>query len=365
MENLGIMNLFGNIYKGKRVLLTGHTGFKGSWLALWLKELGADVFGYALPVSSIPSHYDLLCLDINSHIGDIRNFKELKEHIQKIKPDIVFHLAAQSLVRESYENPIGTYETNVIGTLNVFEACRAVDSVKALINVTTDKVYENLEMEIAYKESDRLGGHDLYSSSKACSEILTSSYRKSFLKDKGYLLSSARAGNVIGGGDWAHERIIPDIVRAAMAGNECIVRNPNSVRPWEHVLEPLSAYLLLGSKLLSEGAVFAEAWNFGPSSTQNHTVGHLVEVASKLWDKISYTQNKSNNVQYHEANLLMLDCTKAKEKLKWHSVWDFEQTVEKTIEWYKAYYERGSIITLNQIEEYVNDAKQHNLNWTA
>jgi CDP-glucose 4,6-dehydratase len=363
METLGIMNLFGNIYKNKKVLITGHTGFKGSWLALWLKELGADVYGYALSPSSNPSHFNLLNIEMDTHVGDICNFNELNNYFQKIQPEIVFHLAAQSLVRASYKNPILTYNTNVIGTLNVLECCRQTSSVKAVINVTTDKVYENLEKEIAYKESDRLGGYDLYSSSKACSEILTSSYRNSFLQQSHILLASARAGNVIGGGDWADERIIPDLVRAASSGNISNIRNPNAVRPWEHVLEPLSAYLHLGYHLLINDKSFAQAWNFGPTYEQKKTVGDLVDLASSYWNKITSEKNTGTSQNMHEANLLMLDCSMATEKLKWHSVWNFETTVQKTIEWYSNFYENNIVATKLHIEQYVADAKSKSLSW--
>jgi CDP-glucose 4,6-dehydratase len=363
MEIMEVMNLFGDIYRNKKVLVTGHTGFKGSWLAFWLKELGAQVYGFSLAPSTTPSHFELLGLEMNSQFGDIRNYELLKGFINEVQPDIVFHLAAQSLVLESYKKPIDTYTTNVIGTLNVFESCRSTLSVKAIINVTTDKVYENLEKEIAYKESDRLGGYDIYSSSKACAELLTSSYKKSFLQSNSLLLASARAGNVIGGGDWAEERILPDLVRAASSNNQSVIRNPNAIRPWEHVLEPLSGYLYLGSKLLNEEEIFAQAWNFGPTHIQKHTVGELVSKSSELWDKISTANKSQSGEKLHEANILMLDCSMAKDKLKWHSVWNFEQTVSKTIEWYKNYYEENIVSTKIQIEQYVIDAKIQSLDW--
>jgi len=283
--------MFNNIYKNKKVLITGHTGFKGSWLALWLKELGAEVIGYALKPPTTPSHYELLTqqptdnLNIISIEGDIRNYIKLNEIFQSYKPEIVFHLAAQPLVRYSYINPVETFETNVMGTINVFEACRNCESVRAIVNITSDKCYENKEWVWGYRESDPMGGYDPYSASKGCAELVTSAYRNSFftpsypLTDSPprVLLASARAGNVIGGGDWADDRLIPDIMRATAKNESVIIRNPKATRPWQHVLEPLSGYLLLGQKLLEGRKEFAGGWNFGPDDESNITVENLIE----------------------------------------------------------------------------------------
>lgn len=355
--------IFGNIYKNKNVLITGHTGFKGSWLALWLKQLGANVSGYSLDVVSTPSHFNLLEIDITTAYGDIRDKNKLELFFSETKPDIVFHLAAQSLVRESYRNVNFTYETNIIGTLNVFEAARKCKSVKAIINVTTDKVYENLEREQPYTEEDRLGGYDPYSSSKACSEILTSSYRNSFLNDHSILLASARAGNVIGGGDWATERLIPDIINSAISNQITEIRSPKSIRPWEHVLEPLSGYLVLGQKLLEGKTEFAEAWNFGPEQGDMWKVSEVIEKMQSQWNKINYKINEESAKQYHEAKILKLDCSKANKKLEWKPVWNIDKTIEHTINWYKKYSENKTIESLEDIERYVNDAKQNSLSW--
>ena len=263
--------MFRGVYKGKKVLVTGHTGFKGSWLSLWLIKLGAKVIGYALEPPTNSNHFELLNLDMVSIIGDIRDRDRLNAIFKKYKPEVVFHLAAQPLVRYSYINPVETFETNVMGTINVFEACRITESVKAIVNITSDKCYENKEWIWGYRESDPLGGYDPYSASKGCAELVTSSYRKSFFNPEDYskkhntLLASARSGNVIGGGDWGKDRLIPDIVRAISKNEKLYIRNPKATRPWQHVLEPLSGYLFLGQMLLEGKTEFADAWNFGPN----------------------------------------------------------------------------------------------------
>ena len=364
-----MQNLFGGIYKNKTVLVTGHTGFKGSWLVYWLHQMGAKVIGYSLEAPTTPNHIELLNLDIISIIGDIRDLDKLNQVFTEYKPDIVFHLAAQPLVRLSYENPIETYETNVIGTLKVFEACR-IAKVKAIINITSDKSYENKEWIWGYRENDPMGGYDPYSSSKGCADILASSYRNSYFNAKDYklkhntLLATCRAGNVIGGGDWAKDRLITDIMLSVSLGKKVSIRNPKATRPWEHVLEPLSGYLHIGQKLLEEKVEFAEAWNFGPSDEGSITVEQVVQNVKKHWDKIDYEINKDPN-QLHEANLLKLDCSKAHILLKWKDVWDSDTTFERTVKWYKSYYENNKeILTQNDLESYIADARSKNIEWS-
>lgn len=361
-------SLFGSIYNGKTVLVTGHTGFKGSWLVYWLHQMGAKVVGYSLESPATPNHIGLLNLDIVSVIGDIRDLEKLNQTFEEYKPDIVFHLAAQALVRLSYQNPIETYETNVMGTLKVFEACRK-NSVKAIVNITSDKAYENKEWIWGYRENDPMGGYDPYSSSKGCADILANSYRSSYFNPKEYkkthntLLASCRAGNVIGGGDWAKDRLITDIMVSVSQGEKVSIRNPKATRPWEHVLEPLSGYLHIGQKLLEEKVEFAEAWNFGPSDEGSITVEEVVQNVKKHWDKIDYEINRDSN-QLHEANLLKLDCSKAHILLKWKDVWDSETTFEKTVKWYKSYYENNKeILTNSDLESYIIDAKAKNIEW--
>ncbi|MDX4026194.1 CDP-glucose 4,6-dehydratase [Aliarcobacter skirrowii] len=361
-------SLFSGIYKDKTVLVTGHTGFKGSWLCFWLKQMGAKVVGYSLEAPTNPNHIELLDLDIISIIGDIRDLDKLNQVFSEYKPDIVFHLAAQPLVRLSYENPIETYETNVIGTLKVFEASR-INNVKAIVNITSDKAYENKEWIWGYRENDPMGGYDPYSSSKGCADILATSYRNSFFNIKDYkkthntLIATCRAGNVIGGGDWAKDRLITDIMISVSIGKKVSIRNPKATRPWEHVLEPLSGYLHIGQKLLEEKVEFAEAWNFGPSDEGSITVEEVVQNVKKHWDKIDYEINKDPN-QLHEANLLKLDCSKAHILLKWKDVWDSETTFEKTVKWYKSYYENNKeILTQSDLESYITDAKAKNIEW--
>lgn len=341
-------------YKDKRVFITGHTGFKGSWLSLWLNLLGANVKGYALPPATKPAMYTVLSVkDIaDSQIGDILDKTALNKAIFDFQPDIIFHLAAQPLVRLSYTEPFKTYETNVIGTLNVLEAARKCDSVKAFVNITTDKCYENIESDYAYKEDDKMGGYDMYSSSKACSEILSASYRNSFLKNCGYLLATARAGNVIGGGDWSQDRLIPDCIQAIQNGKEIVIRNPNSIRPWQHVLEPLSGYLTLGEKLLEGKKEFACGFNFGPEMDSILTVENIVQKIINSYGKGKIVIQP--DTKWHEAKLLMLDINKAKNALKWIPRYTADTAVARTVAWYKAYYNNQDIIqfTIKQIKEY-------------
>lgn len=353
---------FTNTYRDRRVLVTGHTGFKGSWLCLWLKEMGAKVIGYSLLPPTQPNHFDLLNLSITSLIGDIRDRDFLVKSFQEHCPEIVFHLAAQPLVRRSYLDPVETLETNVIGTINVFEACRKTASVKAIVNITSDKCYENKEWVWGYRENDPMGGYDPYSASKGCAELVTSCYRRSFFKEDmnlqtpKVLLASARAGNVIGGGDWAEDRLIPDIMRATSNGEKVIIRNPNSVRPWQHVLEPLSGYLLLGHKLLEEKNEFAEGWNFGPNEENNITVEQIIKIIKHHWKNVDYViETKPDNP--HEAGLLKLDCSKARSILNWKPVWNTNKAIELTTRWYKTFYEQGKILSINDLEAYMKDMR--------
>ena len=280
--------MFGGIYRNKRVLVTGHTGFKGSWLCKWLNHLGAEVFGYSLNPSTEPNHFDLSNPKVNSHINNIQDLNSVRDFIAKSEPEIIFHLAAQPLVIESYKEPLETFTTNVIGTANILEAVRYIDTVKAVIIITTDKCYKNKECIYGYRETDELGGYDPYSASKACTELVTESYKNSFFKkdNTGLLIASARAGNVLGGGDWTSNRIFKDIAIAASEKEKLILRNPESIRPWQHVLEPLSGYLLLGQLLFQNRKEFAEPWNFGPSYNSNITVRELVNIVKKRWNDI-------------------------------------------------------------------------------
>lgn len=370
MENMvNFHSLFGGIYKGKKVLLTGHTGFKGSWLAYWLTKMGAEVYGYALKNDDL-NHFDLLKTPLKeSKIGDIRDVKVLNDYFQKVRPEIVFHLAAQALVKQSYQDPAETFSTNVMGTVNVFDACRNTKSVKAIVNVTSDKCYDNKEWIYGYRENEPMGGYDPYSASKGCAELVTSSYQKSFFNIGKYgqshhvLLASTRAGNVIGGGDWAMDRLIPDIVKSTSNQEVVKIRNPKATRPWQHVLEPLSGYLTLGWKLLDQNTAYAEAWNFGPDIQSNVTVGEVLNSSKNYWHAIDFEFSKDPNV-VHEAHLLMLDCSKANKILKWNSVWNFDKTIEKTILWYKNYYEYGILNTENDLTAYVNAAQKAKISWT-
>lgn len=362
--------MFDNVYKDRKVFVTGNTGFKGSWLVLWLLKLGANVFGYSLDIPTDPNHHEILNLDFETIFGDVRDLEKLRKAIESFHPDIVFHLAAQSLVRKSYESPVETFESNVIGTVNVFEACRRIESVMAIVNVTSDKCYENREWIWGYRENDTVGGHDPYSASKGCAEIVTESYRKSFFPLDNYqkthqtLVVSVRAGNVIGGGDWGDDRLVPDIMRAASQNKKVHIRNPHATRPWQHVFEPLSGYLLLGKLLLEGKKGFSGAWNFGPTDEGHRNVLSVMMELQKHWANIDY-QIKANEKNPHEANLLKLDCSKAYAKLKWKSVWDSSTTFAKTAQWYKEYYESGHVRSEEQLAKYTTDAKQKQISWAV
>ena len=336
-------NIYNGLFSGKKVLITGHTGFKGSWLALLLNQLGADIYGYALDPPTNPSLYIEAGLDeiVKSTIGDIRDFHKLKATINQIKPVIVIHMAAQPLVRASYKDPIETYSTNVMGTVNLFEAIRQTTGIKVVINVTSDKCYENREWHWGYRENEPLGGYDPYSNSKGCSELVTSSFRNSFFNPKEYYkhgvaMASARAGNVIGGGDWAEDRLIPDFIRAITKGEELLIRSPYAIRPWQHVLEPLNGYLTLAARLYEKGPRFADAWNFGPDDTDAQNVEWITQQICENWgDNASYRID--TNPHPHEANYLKLDCSKAKAELDWYPRWDIQKTLSSIVEWNKAW----------------------------
>ncbi|MGL4943340.1 MAG: CDP-glucose 4,6-dehydratase [Thermoguttaceae bacterium] len=351
------MPIFRDVYNNRRVFVTGHTGFKGSWLVAWLERLGAVCCGFSLPGAvSSPDHFSLLNLNVNDVRGDVADIASLRNAIRHFEPEIVFHLAAQPLVRLSYAKPLETFTTNVIGTANLLEAARDCESVKAVVIITTDKVYENREWDWGYRENDRLGGHDPYAASKACAEIVVSSYRQSFYQSGGKLLASVRAGNVIGGGDWAGDRLIPDLVRAALKGETTHIRMPHATRPWEHVLEPLFGYLCLGQCLLEGQSGFADAWNFGPNIEGCISVGNLVEKVGCCWDRIRVALSKDCDNDLHETTLLYLNSDKARLKLGWEPVWSFDATLRHTIEWYREFYENKRVITLNQLERYKIDA---------
>lgn len=332
-----------DFYRGKTVLVTGHTGFKGSWLCVMLQMAGANVVGYALKPTEGQNLYQLSGIEgqMRSIEGDIRDLKHLKAVFEEFHPEIVFHLAAQPIVRESYNNPVYTYETNVIGTVNLLECVRTIPGVKSVLNVTTDKVYENKEWDWGYRETDVLDGYDPYSNSKSCSELVTHSYKKSFLQEQGIAVSTARAGNVIGGGDFAKDRIIPDCVRAAIEGKEIIIRNPYSIRPFQHVLEPLNAYLMIAEQQ-AEDAGKQGYYNVGPEESDCISVGELTDIFCDIWqDGISWKNVCDKGP--HEASFLKLDCSLIKNKLGWRSHWDIRKAVEKTIEWTRVYEQHGDV----------------------
>lgn len=361
MEIVEVTDHFGGLYRGKRVLVTGHTGFKGSWLCLWLHKLGAEVSGISLPEDG-GDHYDMLDIPVQSYEFDIGD-RDVIPLIQEIKPEIVFHLAAQSLVRKGYQVPIETYQTNVMGALHIYEACRRTDSVQAVVSVTSDKVYENKEWHWPYRENDSLGGKDPYSSSKACVELMTSSYRQSYLidSDVNFLLTTARSGNVIGGGDWAQDRIIPDAMRATSKGEFLKIRNPSAVRPWQHVLDPLSGYLLLGKKLLEGDKQVSRPWNFGPNEA-NHSVQKLVDEARNAWSKLKFELDNPES-QWKEAGILHIDNSLARVELQWQPVWGFKKSVEKTINWYRDFYEKNTCSSESDLNAYLNDAVNMQREW--
>lgn len=343
-------------WAGKRVLVTGHTGFKGSWLSLWLKMLGAHVSGYAFAAPDRPNLYSIAQLsnDMTSCEGDIRDLKNFSSFIQQQQPEVVLHLAAQALVGHSYDDPVATYSTNVMGTVNVLEAVRQCPSVKAVIVVTSDKCYENREWYWGYRENEPLGGYDPYSSSKACAELVTSSYRNCFFapqSSSSAAVASVRAGNVIGGGDWAEGRLIPDVIQSFMANFPVVLRAPRALRPWQHVLEPLGGYLLLAERLCCDGQDFAQAWNFGPDDQDVRSVDSVVETLGRFWG-VENPWQPAQNTTYHEAQVLRLDCTKARHSLGWHARLHLDQALEWTVAWFKAYRDGQDMRQLTQSQIY-------------
>lgn len=352
-----------NFWKGKKVFLTGHTGFKGSWLCLWLHALGAKVTGYSLHPPTKPSLFELCRIDrlVKTATADVRDLDALTRGMSAASPEIVLHMAAQPLVRDSYKIPVETYEVNVMGTVNVLESVRNSAGVKAVINVTTDKCYENREWMWGYRENESLGGYDPYSNSKACSELVTSAYRSSYFNPKEHVVhgvgvATARAGNVIGGGDWGGDRLIPDCIRALLKGEKVAIRSPEAIRPWQHVLEPLSGYLILAQKLFEDGPRYAGAWNFGPDEDDAKPVQWLVERLCTKWGKeASFVIDRGQHP--HEAHYLKLDCSKAKSELGWQPRWDLETAIDNVVAWTRAYAEGKDVqrVCLKQIEDYTTD----------
>ncbi len=352
------MNL--TFWKGKRVFLTGHTGFKGSWLSLWLQSLGAELTGYALNPPTNPSLFETanVAADMNSVFGDVRDLGLLQKIMREAKPEIVIHMAAQPLVRYSYLNPVETYSTNVMGSVNLLEAVRKSKEVRVVVNVTSDKCYENLESFWGYRENEAMGGYDPYSNSKGCAELVTSAYRSSFFNPKcyeehGVALASARAGNVIGGGDWADDRLIPDFIRAIIKAEMVTIRNPNAIRPWQHVLEPLSGYLLLAEKLFEDGSKFSEGWNFGPGDDAKSVEWVISQLVNNWGDGSSFKVD-TNESKLHETSYLKLDCSKARIKLGWKPQWSMVECLKRICAWHKAHLNNQDmkIYTMNEIKHY-------------
>jgi CDP-glucose 4,6-dehydratase len=349
-----------DFWRGKRIFMTGHTGFKGSWLSLWLQQLGANVTGYALDPPTAPSLFEVAKVGegMRSIIADIRDAETLAKAMREARPDIVIHMAAQPLVRYSYQAPVETYATNVMGTVHLLEAVRQTDTVRAVVNVTSDKCYENKEWPWGYRENEPMGGYDPYSNSKGCAELVTAAYRNSYFNaakhsEHGVAVASGRAGNVIGGGDWAADRLIPDMLRAIEAGQPVNIRNPHAIRPWQHALEPLSGYLTLAEKLYTDGAAYAEGWNFGPADEDARSVQWIVERLIQSWSGGASWQRDSNP-QVHEAHYLKLDCSKARARLGWHPGWHLEQALKSIVAWHKAYLDHTDMkpFTLAQISQY-------------
>lgn len=363
MEDLGVIKMAlvnQNFWKQKKVFVTGHTGFKGGWICVWLSSIGASVKGYALPPpNDRPSFYNETKLyeDLESQFADIRDSQQLRESMTSFDPDILLHLAAQPLVRASYQDPVSTYQTNVLGTVNVLEAAKACRKLRSIVNITTDKCYANHDWPWGYREIDRLGGKDPYSNSKACSELVTSAYQNSYFHNEaGPQLASARAGNVIGGGDWATDRLIPDIFKAADESAALVIRNPQATRPWQHVLEPISGYLTLAERLFLEGSKFAEPWNFGPNDSDAVPVSWILEYVDRaLGGTVNWHLEGEN--QFHETERLKLDHSKAATNLGWRPVWTISEALDKTIDWHSRWRSNQSMkrVTLEQIASYEKD----------
>jgi len=356
MENLERLGLFNNIYKDKTVFITGHTGFKGSWLALWLKQLGANIIGFSKDMHTSPSHIESLNLKLTSIFGDIRDYDFLKINLEKYKPDIIFHLAAQALVGESYTNPKETFDVNISGLINLLESSKKIENLRAVINVTSDKCYYNDNGIFSFREDDKLGGYDPYSCSKSCSELITLCYRHSFFSNDSssnkILIATARAGNVIGGGDWNKSRLITDIIYSIINKNTMLVRNPEAIRPWQHVLDVIYGYLLLGEKLLKGDKNYAEAWNFGPTNSKIIKVKDILKIFKNNFKNLEYVLDKNS---YYEAGFLKLDSLKAQLKLNWQSLWDIDVSLVKTCNWYKEYLYDNKCISLEQLKSYIKD----------
>jgi CDP-glucose 4,6-dehydratase len=358
-------------YFGKTVLVTGHTGFKGSWLSAWLSSLGARVVGLSDNISTSPSNFEAskIASLVEDHRIDIRNSDAVKKLVIACQPDFVFHLAAQALVRPSYESPLDTFVINAMGTANILDALRNLKKKVSVIMITSDKAYDNKEWEWGYRENDILGGKDPYSASKGMAELVIRSYVESFFKlsDNEILIGIARAGNVIGGGDWANDRIVPDCVSATFRGEKLAIRNPSATRPWQHVLEPLSGYLVLGDNLSSSKDLHGEAFNFGPSSDQNYPVSSLIDEMTKYWNEISWEDQSDKDKKVYEAGLLKLNCDKANLKLDWQPTLYFKETVSMTVDWYRKYYEGSNNsmqeMTMKQILDYSNLAKKRQNKW--
>lgn len=354
-----------SFWDGKRVFLTGHTGFKGSWLSLWLQSLGAEVTGFALAPPTNPSLFEVanVAANMRSIVGDIRDIEVLQRAMLSADPEIVIHMAAQPLVRYSYSNPVETYATNVMGSVHLLEAVRHAKSVKAVVNVTSDKCYENNEWAWGYRENEPMGGYDPYSNSKGCAELVTAAYRSSFFNPESYsqhgvAVATARAGNVIGGGDWAGDRLIPDFMRSIVAGETVVIRSPYAIRPWQHVLEPLGGYLILAERLFSQGGRFAQSWNFGPMENDAKTVEWIVGKLVQGWGDGASFKVDANTLNLHEAHFLKLDCSKARMQLGWKPQWDANQTIEKICAWHKAHLAGLNMrtYTLNEIAQYQSSA---------
>ena len=363
--------MFNNRYSGKKVLITGHTGFKGSWLSIWLNELGAEVTGVSLSVPSTPSNFEVNAVSsfVKDYRVDIRDIKALQEVIHKIQPDFVFHLAAQALVRPSYQNPLETLTTNAIGTANLLDVLRTLDKQVIAVIITSDKAYDNVEWVWGYRENDRLGGKDPYSASKGMAELAIRTYIESYFNKEGsnVRVGITRAGNVIGGGDWAQDRIVPDCMRAWSREEVVEIRSPDATRPWQHVLEPLSGYLQLGESLYQSNEYHGEAYNFGPLASQNHSVRELIDAMAEHWINVRWKDISQSQQHLHEAGLLKLNCDKALHDLQWQSTMNFNETVEMTVEWYKQFYQQdGSSIhqlTTMQINQYAQLAKEQQMGW--
>lgn len=368
LEDLGLNRLFNGIYAGRRVLVTGHTGFKGSWLSMWLHALGADVGGLALNPDTTPSHWDLLGLRVAHDARiDLRDASGVAATLTGFQPEVVFHLAAQPLVRHGYREPVATFGSNVIGLVHLFEAVRGCPSVRVVVNATTDKVYEPHAPSGGYREDDPLGGHDPYSTSKACAELVSACYRRSYFNSddgRGHVvqLATARAGNVVGGGDWAEDRLVPDLVRATLSGQPLRMRNPRATRPWQHVLEPLSGYLRIGQALLA-GEANGDAWNLGPAPDATLAVAEVVERLQRDWPQLRVEHDKGPHP--HEAAELTLDCSKAARELGWHPVWNAATTLQRTARWYRDFHADGNLHSHDDLATYVADAHSAGLGWAA